>query len=488
MNMNKPTLIAILAAGTVLAGAITIGDWQNIRCSGKTSADQVFVRLENPESLAADNKLLYYNGTQISESDFAAYGTGTDSYQASYTQAGANYELGLVAASGGQTRKVNPVYYGGSGLPALGQMTRLSTDPANDQSINHLDIVADYFTFSDTKFYGAIQNRGGGFPQTGALGFPPYYSYMVVMANPASDPSDPNTIVFAMNYMSVVFAGISPGLFKITGTGSDDLIRIGDISTEVVSGSNLLKMSCNISDLLADSDFSSWYNANGHVIGVVSLTSRTTLNGLTPVTEDMDTSPGAKVYPTRLQNMLNPSLLPQIDQFGLSISPGDVRFSARYQDSQGRFPLSIQAEWLPGQSFSLQPQSNDHSQPVTYQSGNLSGILNEYDDVPARAAASLDNINWAYSPSQELSYILGLEEPAQITAQYGAGSVELVWDPVDQTLLGNPVEPDRYHVEADTDPLFPSPRQLDPVFDTSATIPLTEAKEFYRVRAVKDLP
>lgn len=69
---------------------------------------------------------------------------------------------GLSAA--GALPKVYPVYYSGKGWPALNQMTRVSTDPANDHKTDHLDLVADYFCFSDTKFYASIQNRGGGFP------------------------------------------------------------------------------------------------------------------------------------------------------------------------------------------------------------------------------------------------------------------------------------------------------------------------------------
>ena len=467
---------------------ITIGDWQNIRCSGKTSANQVYVRLENDQSSASENTLLYYNGTEISEHTFATYSTDPGSYQASYPSADMNYDLGLVSAAAGQSTKINPVYYGGSGMPSLAQMTRISTDPANDQGTNHLDIVADYFTYSDTKFYGAIQNRGGGFPQTGALGFPPYYSYMVVIADPLSDHDDPNTIVWAMNYMSVVFGGIAPGLYKITGTGADALNRIGDITSEIVSGSNLLKMSCDIAPLLADPDFTAWYNTNGHVIGVVSMSSKTTLSGLTPVTATADLTAGADVHLTRFYNQLDNNILPQVENFVLSPNPGDIHFSCNYTDAQGRFPLSIQAEFSPGQTFTLYPQAYDHSQTVLYRSLDLSGTLSEYDEVPCRASASLDDINWAYSSSQPISYILGLQPPANLSVHPNTTSLDLMWDPVDLTLLGNPVEPDYYLVEFDEDPSFGSPRQLDPVYDTNATVEITPQRQFYRVRAFKAIP
>ena len=203
--------------------------------------------------------------------------------------------LGLSAAAG-QAVKVKPVRFSGSGLPTLSQFTKSSADPAKDQRIDHLDIVADYFTFSDSRFYAAIRNRGGGFPFGGALGFPPYYSYMYMIANPASDPKDSKTIVWALNYMKVLPGGIKPGLYKIKGKGADDLIRLGDINVTVDKANNTLIMSCEISKLLADPDFKAWFDPSNPVIGTGSLTNSTTMKGFSPVTVVTDTTPGAKVY------------------------------------------------------------------------------------------------------------------------------------------------------------------------------------------------
>lgn len=486
--MKRELLLIIGLLGMFCLSATDIGDWQNIRCSGMTAANQVFVRLENELSPAADNTLLYYNGTSITEQAFSELNPATGSMQSAYTAVDTNADLGLIAAGTGPARKVKPVYYSGSGLPGLGQYTKSSSDPANDQSTNHLDIVADYFTFSGTKFYAAIQNRGGGFPLTGALGFPPYYSYMYAIADPASDPTDPNTIVWVLNYIEVLFGGLEPGLFKITGTEPEDLIRIGDISTEIVSGSNLLKMSCNIADLLADPDFLAWYNPANPVIGTVSLTNKTTLSGLTPVTVNTDTSTGARVYPKRLYNQLHPEVLPSLNNYGFHITEGDIYFQTDYLDLYGRFPLSLKAEWLPGQSFELLPQSLDHSQSVTYRSADLTGLLNEYDEVPTHAAASLDNLSWAYSDTLNYSYILGLQAPTDLALDPAEENSVLSWSPVTQTLLGNPVIPDYYQVEADIDPYFGSALVLASPTGTSTDVNLDQAYRFFRVTAVKNIP
>ncbi len=486
--MYRSALLIICLTSISLLGGLNTGPWSDIRFSGKDAADQVLIRLETEAATAAEHTLLYYNGSAIVQQPFSELDPASHTLQAAYTAVGTNADLGLVAAPAGQPRRVNPVYYSGTGLPALGRYTLTAGDPANDQGTSHLDLVADYCSFSDTKLYAAIQNRGGGFPLSGALGFPPYYSYMYAIAAPDTDPSNPNTIIWVLNYIQVTFGGLEPGLYKITGTSAEDLVRIGDIATSIDSANNLLKMSCDLAPLLADPDFMSWFDPADPVMGVMSLTNRTTLSGLTPVTENTDTSSGARAHLKRLSNPLHPEILPSLTEFGFFANAEDVWFETMFTDAYGRFPLSIRAEWLPGQSFELLPQTTDHSQPVRYRSANLLGLLNEYDEVPSRAAASLDNLSWAESATQPYSYVLGLQNPQNLTLQ---ASGELSWSAVEQTLLGNSVSPDHYVVEADSDPGFGSPRSLGEVADTTLGLPPAEmsgARQFFRVRAVKLVP
>lgn len=167
--------------------------------------------------------------------------------------------------------RVSPAYYTGSGWPSLRQMSRISTDSSGDHRSAHLDIVADYFCFSDSKFHAAIQNRGGGFPASGRLGTE-YYSYMVVLAQ-----SDDQDYVWAMTYINVPVAGYRPGLYRIDVAEGESLTRIGDISHRIVGDSNLLQMSCNISTLLADPLFKSWYSVSQPRIVMLSQSLRTTV-------------------------------------------------------------------------------------------------------------------------------------------------------------------------------------------------------------------
>lgn len=480
--MLQRAFIFVCLILVTLLSAVDIGDWQNIRFSGKTSANEVFVRLENETAAADQNKLLYYNGTSITEQSFSTLNALTGTMQAQYTPVGSNADLGLIVA--GETKKINPVYFSGAGLPAPAQFTEASADTLNEQSTNYMDIVKDFFSFSATKFFAAIQNRGGGFPLGGTFGLPPFYSYMVIIANPAD-----TSTVWAMNYMNVTLGGISPGLFRIQGTGTDGLVRIGDISTEIVSGSNLLKMSCNIADLLNDPAFAAWYNVNDPRFGIISMTQKTTLNGLTPVVQLMDISPGAKVYPKRLNNTLHPGVLPVLSNFSFHVTEADIWFQTTYQDSYGRFPLSISASWQDGQEFGLLPQSLEHSQPVIYRTANLTGDLEEYDDVLTFAKASLDNLDWAYSDSPTHSYAILLLPPQNISLNNAGGAWQLSWDPTVQSITDVSFTPDHFIVEYDSDPYFSAPVTASPVTGNSwQDADLDPARRFFRVRAFEQVP
>ena len=470
-----------------LAG-INVGPWQNIRCSGKTAANEVFVRLENIADPATENKLLYYNGTSIVQQNFSCLNPQTGTMQASYTPVGSNADLGLI--SNGTAKNITPVFFSGTAnFPAPAQFVEVSADTLNEQSTNYMDIVKDFFSFSGTKFPADIQNRGAGFPLPGTFGLPPYYSYMVVIANPADTGTPPDeATIWAMNYMNVAFGGISPGLYRIQGTGQDALNRIGDISTEIVSGSNLLKLSCNISDLLADPAFTAWFNTNDPVFGMVSMTQKTTLSGLTPVVELMDVSPGANIYPKRLNNALHPETLPVLSNFSFNVAPEDIWFQTTYQDSYGRFPLSMSASWQNGQTFNLYPQSLDHSGAVIYRTADLTGDLDEYDDRQTSAKASVDNSSYAYSTSPSYSYILGLQPPQNLYFSQSGGNWQLNWDASVSSITDQTVTPDSFKVEYSSDPYFSTFSTLGTYTGNSAVLDNGPARRFFRVTAFEQIP
>lgn len=82
--------------------------------------------------------------------------------------------------------------------------------------------------------------------------------------------------IWAMVHINVPMTSFKPGLYRIE-VKKQTLTRIGDISYEIAKGSNLLKMSCSISTLLADPLFKAWYKTEQPSFSLGSQSLRTRL-------------------------------------------------------------------------------------------------------------------------------------------------------------------------------------------------------------------
>jgi hypothetical protein len=462
--------------------AETTGQWQNIRFSGKTAASEVLLRVEVDPANLVLNKCIYETPSGLSENDLLLIDPATNTYQGTIPVDSLQTCLGLRLQREGDIAALVPVYYAGTGFPELSQLTLASADTLNDNATDYYDIVADYASFSDTKLHTAIQNRGGGFPTIDGF---IVNSYMNVIAEPDTDPNDPNVTVWALNYMDVAVAGYTPGLYKITGTGIDDLVQIGDISYEIDSANNLLKMSCDVADLLADPDFAAWFDPADPEVGMLSITGSTDVLSMTPTTQD--TSPGARIYLDTLFVDPVPNTPPIASGELFQIQDGEVFFSTLYQDNEANFPLTAQIELNDGTFFDLLPQSLDFSLPVLLRTQDLTGVLAEYDDGQARVVLSDDNINFYRGNWFAFTYILGVLRPEDVNVQISDATVSLSWDPVTQTLLGNPVTPDHYRIEASFTPDFSTFDVIGSTPGTSFSHPENPGQPpyFYRIIAVK---
>lgn len=466
--------------------ALDIGHWHSVRKSGKLSSNDVLLRTEITRPNLVTNKLLYNAGSGVLEYDLSLINASSSTYQASIPIGQQRRYFGLKQATSSSVNSIIPVYFPGIGLPALGDLSKVSTDAANDQSTNYLDIVADYVTIADNRIITGIQNRGGGFPTSGSFGTV-YFSYMSVIADPASDPQDPNTIVWALNYMNVSLGGISPGLYKITGSGTSDLIRLGNIQTQIVSGSNLLIMSCNLSDLMADPDFAAWYNPQNPNFGMQTIANRTTV--IPFATTMSDSSPGARVYPQILYADPVDYSATSIANIQFVREADDLYFECYYQNPDNLFPVETSFAVEGGTSFPMYEDSFDYSQSVRFRTANLMGLLPEVDNGYGRIftgdpAAPMMSLPLLYS------YILGVAEPLEIQISYQGVDIQISWQAVSQTLLGNPLTVSRYRVEASATPHFESFEVLGVTEDTVYLLPQINAgiKRFFRVVAVKDMP
>jgi len=238
--------------------------------------------------------------------------------------------------SGVRTRNLlaNPIFYpDAGGVPTHDKFIVMEEDPANDQLLGtgHLDILASKIAFSETKLYFAIRNNATTFPVSSGMNF---YSYMCVIVDPAADP-DSNSTVFAMMYTVTVSGVISPGLYKITGTGLSDQTLIGEIETTIDSANSTLVMSCNLSDLLADPDFSSWFNTEYPVLSVQALTTRISL---TSGVQNSDSTPGGRVILLPKHLNWQDAQPPVLTDPQFAYENGNLSLNLTYQDADSNFP------------------------------------------------------------------------------------------------------------------------------------------------------
>ncbi len=173
---------------------------------------------------------------------------------------------------------VDPIYFTEAGGNIVHtKFCPLEADPLGDQTVGaaYLDILGTKIAFSDQRFYYSIRNNSNTFPVSSGVTF---FSYMGILIDPNAPP-EPAPIVFGLMYTVDVAGIMSPGLYKITGTGISDLTLIGEIETSIDEDNGTLTLSCALSDLMDDPDFSSWFNPEYPLVATQAMTSRISLTG-----------------------------------------------------------------------------------------------------------------------------------------------------------------------------------------------------------------
>ena len=230
--------------------------------------------------------------------------------------------------------RVNPIYLPDSTAPQTHtRFTLLEEDPHGDSAVplNHLDILETKVSFSETKLFYSIKNYANDFPVSSGLFT--FFSYMGVIINPNADP-DSNPTVFGLMHTVNVAGIIAPGLYRITGTSTSDLNLIGSIESSIDAANSTLTLSCNLSDLLADPEFSSWYNPEYPLVATQAITSKITLTGGNQLA---DTTVGGDI-------LLRPQLLsgnqspPSLTNPVFNWSDGNLSAQFTYTDADHNAP------------------------------------------------------------------------------------------------------------------------------------------------------
>ncbi len=286
-----------------------------------------------------DEEVLYYDGTAVVAQPMQDYDLFPSWKTATFPLPAHPY-LGFRSTA--QETRVNPIFWDQATPPPANGYAPLETDPAGDQIFSnpYLDIQSTAVAFSQSKLHFSVKCNTSTYPvSSGATTF---YAYMVVLVDPDALPED-DPIVYGLMYTVDLGTIISPGLYKIVGSGISDLVRIGDITYSIATDTASLLLSCDLDDLLADVDFASWYDDTYPRLTTTAITSRITLTG---GNEQADGTEGAKllllpqILP--LQNDANP-VLSGAQAEVLNTGGGDVLLAnITYYDADANFPRLAQ--------------------------------------------------------------------------------------------------------------------------------------------------
>lgn len=349
--------------------------WNSIRHSALLPNGEVVVRLENASGPGIENYVLYSDSEVLEEvMNPVADGPATlEAFVPGPIAATRYYGFRLLQ---GSELDLMPVRIANGESPEPNDLTHLSSDPAGDHRFGYvnLDLVECRVSFSDTKLFAALKNSGGGFPTVQGLTF---FGYLLAIANPAL--ADPDT-VFALMHTYNQPGIITPGLYKITGSGMSNLIKIGNIEIQIFASENTLLLSCNLSDLMADPYFQSWYDPSDPVIGAAAFTQRITLlSGA----EESDRTPGGRVYLREYSISPGPNELPGLQGLSFEGTGSDAYARLDYFDPDDHCPVVAEIAFDGGTPYPMYPQSLSYESSVEYRT--------------AAGIEPLANDSWSYA-------------------------------------------------------------------------------------------
>ncbi|MBN2565901.1 MAG: T9SS type A sorting domain-containing protein [Candidatus Eisenbacteria bacterium] len=332
--------------------------WNDIRHSALLPDSTVVVRVENPTGSGEENDVLY-EGAGIQELQMTPIIDGPSTLSASVPGAVTGTRYYGFRLTQGSELDFMPVRVADGTTPVPDDLTRVATDVPGDETFGYsnLDLVDCRMSFSGTKLYASLTNMGGGFPVNQFLTF---FGYLLGIADPTQ--ADPDT-VFALMQTYEQAGIISPGLYKIVGTGLDDLQKLGEVTVQEFPALNTLMLSCELSDLMSDPYFMSWYDPSDPTIGVAGFTQRITLLG---GAQEADRSPGGRCYLREFSIEPGANELPELTGNVFAGEGATATAEIDYVDLNGHCPVLAEIVFDGAETFPLYPQSTDYWTTVTY--------------------------------------------------------------------------------------------------------------------------
>jgi hypothetical protein len=356
------TLLFALCVALAGSTAHAFEYWNDIRHSALLPGNNVNIRMENPAGAGIENFLLYANGGILEQAMTAIPdGPSTLSGTVPGPVAAARY-YGFRLKQGSEL-DLMPARLGNGATPVPSDLSQLSTDPAGDALYGYvnLDLTECRVSFSGDRLYASLKNAGGGFPVNSGLTF---FGYLLGIANPAQ--ADPDT-VWGMMHTYTQSGVISPGLYRITGTGLGNLAKIGEVQVQEFPATKELLISCLLADLLADPYLAAWYDPADPALGIAAFTQRITLLG---GAAEADRTPGGDCYLRELMIAPVPNDLPVLSNGDIQGEGSGAFAEIVYEDANGHTPVLSEIVFDGNQSFPLYPVTLDYASPVAYRSAS----------------------------------------------------------------------------------------------------------------------
>jgi len=349
------TLLVILIA----VSAYGFDFWNDIRHTAPLPDDTVLVRMENPSGAGQENYVLYDDGAAVVEGLMSSEADGPSTLKAIVPGPVAAPRYYGFRYVNGADFDLMPVRIANGLSPTPDDLTHVATDPEGDDlyGLPNLDLVAYSISFSDTEIFASLTNAGGGFPVSQLLTF---YGYLLAIADPSQPEPDP---VFGLMYTYEQAGIVSPGLYKILGTGLGDLVKLGEVSIQEYPASNTLMISCQLADLMADPDFMSWYDPSDPVLGIAAFTQRITLLG---GAVEADRTPGGGCSLREFSISPGANTLPNLANHAFTGSGPTAAAQIDYTDADGNCPILSEIVFDGTETYDLRPQTLDYTAPVTY--------------------------------------------------------------------------------------------------------------------------
>lgn len=356
----KPLMSTLSAAILLCSLSLSALECDRFYSSGAGTSGQVPVLINSSQ----DGRFWYPSNDISLDSDSTNVYLNQASWRESWLRDPQHAYAGFKAE--GAAAFTIPIFFPDSGgTPSHHRFIPLESDPLGDNALDltHLDILQTRVAFSETRLFYTLKCDTSTYPVNSGFTF---YSYMGILIDPDADPNS-NPIVYGLMNTVTAPGEITPGLYKIVGTSTSDLLYLGPLEVAVDEASGVLTMSCALADLTADPDFSAWFDPAYPRVATQAMTSRITLSSGNQVS---DTTEGTDLLLLPKQINFANAQAPVLSGFQSTWDQGQLSVQVNYSDPDQNY--AQYCRWSIDGALAQQLYPLDFTgfdQPVTFAGG-----------------------------------------------------------------------------------------------------------------------